>query len=82
MDSDFFDGLGFSGDPGKEMIGEKRPGHHGHSNSIDGLEAESALLGIDDVKKAISPDRLAELALIDPKRAKRFGLFSLFFFLR
>lgn len=79
VDSDFFDGLGFSADAGKEAVGEKRPGHHGHSNSIDGFEAESALLGIDGVKKAMGPDRLAELALIDPKRAKRFD--SFFFFL-
>lgn len=78
VDSDFFDGLGFSADAGKEAVGEKRPGHHGHSNSIDGFEAESALLGIDGVKKAMGPDRLAELALIDPKRAKRFGFFFFF----
>jgi hypothetical protein len=33
---------------------------------------------IDGVKKAMAPDRLAELSLIDPKRAKRFGLFFFF----
>lgn len=77
MDSDFFEGLGFGGDPGKEVVvGEKRPGRHGHSNSMDGFgtasfEVDSAVLGIDGVKKAMAPDRLAELALIDPKRAKR-----------
>ncbi|KAF3440935.1 hypothetical protein FNV43_RR19221 [Rhamnella rubrinervis] len=36
-----------------------------------GFEAELALLGIDGVKKSMGPDRVAELALIDPKRAKR-----------
>ncbi|CAN4099688.1 unnamed protein product [Withania somnifera] len=45
---------------------------HGHSNSMDGsfdtssLESESV-----SVKKAMAPDKLAELSLIDPKRAKR-----------
>jgi hypothetical protein len=34
---------------------------------------------IDGVKKAMAPDRLAELSLIDPKRAKRFDLFFFFF---
>ncbi|KAF3436953.1 hypothetical protein FNV43_RR19706 [Rhamnella rubrinervis] len=37
-----------------------------------GFEAESTLLGIDGVKKSMGPDRPAELALIDPKRVKRF----------
>ncbi|KAL4281010.1 hypothetical protein GQ457_03G029630 [Hibiscus cannabinus] len=83
FDSDFFDGLGLAepancggaGDEnfgGKGRAGEKRV-HHRHSNSMDGtasFEFES-LLAVDVVKKAIAPDRLAELALIDPKRAKR-----------
>ncbi|XP_062098993.1 transcription factor VIP1-like [Humulus lupulus] len=76
VDSDFFEGLGFGGDPSKEAVGEKRAGRHGHSNSMDGFgsasfESDSAALGDDGIKKAMAPDRLAELALIDPKRAKR-----------
>lgn len=80
VDSDFFDGLGFgSGETAaKEAVGEKRGGRHGHSNSVDGfctasfeVDSVGGLLGVDAVKKAMAPDRLAELALIDPKRAKR-----------
>ncbi|GMI83195.1 VIRE2-interacting protein 1, sulphate utilization efficiency 3 [Hibiscus trionum] len=83
FDSDFFDGLGWteptnSGGAGDEKFGGKggageKRAHHRHSNSMDGtasFEFES-LLAVDGVKKAIAPDRLAELALIDPKRAKR-----------
>ncbi|KAK8647218.1 hypothetical protein V6N13_120966 [Hibiscus sabdariffa] len=83
FDSDFFNGLGLTepansggaGDDkfgGKGGAGEKRA-HHRHSNSMDGtasFEIES-LGAVDGVKKATAPDRLAELALIDPKRAKR-----------
>ncbi|KAG4201296.1 hypothetical protein ERO13_A05G270000v2 [Gossypium hirsutum] len=83
VDSDFFDGLGLTGPAisggagdekfgGKGVAGEKRV-HHRNSNSMDGtasFEVES-LMAVDGVKKAIAPDRLAELALIDPKRAKR-----------
>lgn len=88
MDSDFFDGLGFgSGETAaKEAVGEKRGGRHGHSNSVDGfctasfeVDSVGGLLGVDAVKKAMAPDRLAELALIDPKRAKRFFIFFIFF---
>eukprot|EP00257_Ricinus_communis_P024037 XP_015584177.1 transcription factor VIP1 [Ricinus communis] len=85
VDSDFFDGLGLGGDEkfgGKAAgaagaaagAGEKRVHHHRHSLSMDGsstssFEVDSVM--IDGVKKAMPPDRLAELALIDPKRAKR-----------
>ncbi|KAA8537886.1 hypothetical protein F0562_027534 [Nyssa sinensis] len=83
VDADFFEGLAFtsSGDGGDaEGLGakpaaEKRLGHHRHSNSMDGstssFETESMLRMMDGAKKAMAPDRLAELALIDPKRAKR-----------
>ncbi|XWS21773.1 hypothetical protein CRYUN_Cryun30bG0083500 [Craigia yunnanensis] len=84
VDSDFFDGLGLTGPAisggagdekfgGKEGVGEKRV-HHRHSNSMDGSTTasfEESLMDVDGVKKAMAPDRLAELALIDPKRAKR-----------
>lgn len=84
VDADFFEGLGFSpaataaagesSDGGGKATQEKRVHHHRHSNSMDGsttsFEVES-LIGSDGAKKAMGPDRLAELALIDPKRAKR-----------
>lgn len=47
-----------------------RPRHR-HSNSVDG----SAYGEIMDAKKAMPPDKLAELWTLDPKRAKRFLLF-------
>ncbi|XP_021284567.1 transcription factor VIP1 [Herrania umbratica] len=85
VDSDFFDGLGLTGPAisggagdekfgGKGGVGEKRV-HHRHSNSMDGSTTASfeieSLMAVDGIKKAMAPDRLAELALIDPKRAKR-----------
>lgn len=82
MDSDFFEGLGIAGDGsdgevlgGRVGVGEKKMGRHRHSNSMDGsftssFEAESTVV-IDNSKKALAPDKLAELALMDPKRAKR-----------
>ncbi|XP_022158542.1 transcription factor VIP1-like [Momordica charantia] len=80
MDSDFFKNLDLGGDCGeidslgrKTPVSEQRPVRHRHSLSMDGssssFEADSTL--IDGVKKAMDPERLAELALIDPKRAKR-----------
>ncbi|KDP43884.1 hypothetical protein JCGZ_20894 [Jatropha curcas] len=52
---------------------------HQHSQSMDGsttIKPEMLMSGVDDVsaadsKKAMSAAKLAELALIDPKRAKR-----------
>uniref|UniRef100_A0A2P2KIQ6 Uncharacterized protein MANES_02G178100 n=2 Tax=Rhizophora mucronata TaxID=61149 RepID=A0A2P2KIQ6_RHIMU len=86
VDSNFFDGLSLSDDkPGGKAAatatapaGEKKSGgdgsRHRHSNSMDGSSSslfELHSLIADGVKKAMAPDRLAELALIDPKRAKR-----------
>ncbi|CAN0860798.1 Transcription factor VIP1 [Linum grandiflorum] len=73
VDSDFFQGFGLGfGDekPGGER---KRPNHR-HSNSMDGSSCSASFeadLMADGVKKSMAPDRLAELARIDPKRAKR-----------
>lgn len=52
-----------------DNVGEEssRP-HHRHSNSVDGSAGTSA--GI-EAKKAMAPEKLAELWTIDPKRAKR-----------
>ncbi|CAJ1933347.1 unnamed protein product [Sphenostylis stenocarpa] len=59
-------------------VGNERPRvRHQHSQSMDGsIQPEMLVFGTDDVsgvdaKKAMSADKLAELALIDPKRAKR-----------
>ncbi|XP_058191470.1 transcription factor VIP1 [Rhododendron vialii] len=78
--ADFFEGLEFgdSGKPPTPTGGQQQQQryHHRHSNSMDGstsFEAEesSEMMLMDGMKKAMGPDRLAELALLDPKRAKR-----------
>ncbi|KAG8088968.1 hypothetical protein GUJ93_ZPchr0011g28616 [Zizania palustris] len=68
LDAAFFDGLAFQGGgSGSGAAGHKRSGSmDGASSSFEG---ESALS--DYAKKAMPADRLAELALLDPKRAKR-----------
>ncbi|KAF8026468.1 hypothetical protein BT93_F3063 [Corymbia citriodora subsp. variegata] len=86
VDSDFFEGLSLTGagggGGGDERFGAKsasaaseRRGFHRHSNSMDGSSSASfdldSLIASEAAKKAMAPDRLAELALIDPKRAKR-----------
>ncbi|XP_062092339.1 bZIP transcription factor 18 [Humulus lupulus] len=55
-----------SGDGGGEEEKHARPRHR-HSNSVDG----SSSLDTIEAKKAMAPDKLAELWTIDPKRAKR-----------
>ena len=56
--------------------GEKssRPRHR-HSNSVDGSSLSRGDLFVDTIeaKKAMAPDKLAELWTLDPKRAKRCG---------
>ncbi|KAL0908333.1 hypothetical protein M5K25_022822 [Dendrobium thyrsiflorum] len=75
VDAAFFEGLGFQGAgvAGGTAV-EKKPQHR-HSSSMDGatssFEVESPPSQSDYAKKAIAADKLAELALIDPKRAKR-----------
>ncbi|KAF7824340.1 putative transcription factor PosF21 [Senna tora] len=65
---------------GNVAIGNERPRvRHQHSQSMDGsttIKPEMLVSGSDDIsaadsKKAMSAAKLAELALIDPKRAKR-----------
>lgn len=77
VDSDFFDGLGLTLTASDEKLGgkhptaEKRPFHR-HSNSVDGSTSTASFeVESDGVKKAMGAEKLAELALIDPKRAKR-----------
>lgn len=89
VDADFFDGLGiadgggggeaygFGGNPAA-VAGQRRY-HHKHSNSMDGstatsFDSEMAMM-MDNAKKSLGPDKLAELSLIDPKRAKRLGFY-------
>ncbi|PIA41078.1 hypothetical protein AQUCO_02300109v1 [Aquilegia coerulea] len=78
--SEFFDGIGFQpsagvgggGDSekfGGKMIPERKT--HRHSFSMDGMSSSFEADSVESAKKAMAPDRLAELALIDPKRAKR-----------
>ncbi|KAJ4903371.1 putative transcription factor PosF21 [Raphanus sativus] len=55
-------------------FGERPRVRHQHSHSMDGSLSISEMLmsgNEDDAKKSISAAKLAELALIDPKRAKR-----------
>ncbi|MQL98035.1 hypothetical protein Taro_030730 [Colocasia esculenta] len=79
VDAAFFEELGFSAGPvsgagGAHDGGKSMRAHHARSNSLDGsmspFEAESTPQ-MDYAKKAMPPDKLAELSLIDPKRAKR-----------
>ncbi|KAJ8543552.1 hypothetical protein K7X08_006075 [Anisodus acutangulus] len=71
------DGLDFGGALAateKKMMGSGGGGgpRHRHSNSMDGsFDTSSFESDSLSVKKAMAPDRLAELSLIDPKRAKR-----------
>lgn len=66
---------------GPDASGQSAPKHnngaqverprHRHSNSVDG----ASMLESIEAKKAIAPDKLAELWSVDPKRAKRFVAF-------
>lgn len=60
---------------GGEGEGEKnvRPRHR-YSNSVDGSSFLESIVA----KKAMAPDKLAELWTVDPKRAKRYQKFELF----
>ena len=59
----------FAGEEGGSSCSRPR---HRHSLSVDG--GSSSLESI-EAKKAMAPDKLAELWVVDPKRAKRFPLF-------
>ncbi|XP_052190651.1 transcription factor VIP1-like [Diospyros lotus] len=77
VDSNFFDWLDFTlaDDPTKcPAAGQQH--YHKHIKSTPGstssFKAESSSVKMMDVaKRVVGPDELAELALIDPKRAKR-----------
>ncbi|KAJ8478527.1 hypothetical protein OPV22_022254 [Ensete ventricosum] len=79
VDTALFEGMGFqAGDGGGGARGggaQERRGHHRRSGSMDGsispFEEESAPPLSDYAKKAMTADKLAELSLLDPRRAKR-----------
>lgn len=83
VDTALFEGLGFqAGGSYDYERAQERKGHHRRSGSVDGsissFEGDSASLLSDYAKKAMPADKLAELALLDPRRAKRHHLFLLF----
>ncbi|CDY48943.1 BnaA08g04710D [Brassica napus] len=76
-DSDFFDDVTATEDKqfARATSSGERKGHHHHrSNSMDGATTILAAVNCKDGGKknmGMASDRLAELALLDPKRAKR-----------
>ncbi|KAK1311290.1 Transcription factor VIP1 [Acorus calamus] len=72
MDTAFFEGLDLGGGGGGLTTGGERRFRHRRTSSMDGSSSsELENSGADFAKKAMTKDKLAELALIDPKRAKR-----------
>lgn len=69
-DADLFDGIPFGGERRVHRRTSSMDGGGSCSSSIDGGDGDGFVI-IDGVKKAMPPEKLAELALIDPKRAKR-----------
>ncbi|XP_054819236.1 transcription factor RF2b-like [Prosopis cineraria] len=63
-------GVGISNHNEREKSPSARPRHR-HSSSVDGSTSTSMFGEIMEAKKAMPPDKLAELWTIDPKRAKR-----------
>lgn len=68
-------GEGNGGGGGGEKSGSGNRARHRHSSSVDGSSTTTSSTGvfgeIMEAKKAMPPDKLAELWSIDPKRAKR-----------
>ncbi|KAI4307544.1 hypothetical protein L6164_030720 [Bauhinia variegata] len=62
--------IGTSNHNEREKSPIARPRHR-HSNSVDGSTSTSMFGEVMEAKKAMPPDKLAELWTIDPKRAKR-----------
>lgn len=89
VDAAFFEGLAFQAAPasvpggGGDGVQDQR-GLHRRCGSMDGatspFEGQLASSTSDYAKKAMAADKLAELALIDPKRAKRLDFFLYFRF--
>lgn len=82
MDS-FMGKLNFDESPKLPPSPGARPGEFSPSNSIDGnsntfsLEFGNGEFSGAELKKIMANDKLAEIALIDPKRAKRYSIFYL-----
>jgi transcription factor VIP1 len=81
LDAAFFDSLSLQPQGGGGGAGSGGVAGHKRSGSMDSssspFEGESALSGVlpDYAKKAVPAERLAELALLDPKRAQMSGEF-------
>ncbi|CAA0810008.1 Transcription factor VIP1 [Striga hermonthica] len=73
VDADFFDGLGLDGGPPPVAVAAAASSgpRHKRSSSMDENSSGNSYEAESSAKKAMAADRLAELALIDPKRAKR-----------
>nr|XP_043635831.1 transcription factor VIP1-like [Erigeron canadensis] len=70
--SDFFDEFSPVESDKDGFRAHKRGGSVDETTSFDGTGiGDSVLMMVDNSKKALGPDKLAELSLIDPKRAKR-----------
>ncbi|XP_027938632.1 transcription factor RF2b-like isoform X2 [Vigna unguiculata] len=61
-------GAGNGADPTGELEKSPAMARHRHSNSVDGSSSFGEIM---EAKKAMPPDKLAELWTVDPKRAKR-----------
>ncbi|CAN6362341.1 unnamed protein product [Urochloa humidicola] len=71
LDAAFFDGLSLQGQGGG-VAGHKRSGSmDGATSPFEGESAPPGGVIPDYAKKAVPAEKLAELALLDPKRAKR-----------
>ncbi|RDX95826.1 Transcription factor VIP1, partial [Mucuna pruriens] len=79
-DFDFYDDLKFVDDDidkvAKRSDNERKMGHQWHNNLMDGsstmpFEENSKMVMMDGLEKAMVIDKLVELYLLDPKRAKR-----------
>lgn len=68
VDANFFEGLSIGGGGDDEKGGDGSVRTHRHSNSMDGGSFSSFE---NNANKGLAADKLAELSLIDPKRAKR-----------
>jgi hypothetical protein len=78
-------GGGSGGNNNNSMPSEHRRARHQHSSSMDGSTSfKHDLLSSDfeggDTKKIMATAKLADIALIDPKRAKRCEIFILYIF--
>lgn len=74
-----FDNAGGGEEDGEKSGGGVSRPRHRHSNSVDS-SSFSFNDGSIEAKKAMPPDKLAELWNLDPKRAKRYSLSLQYYF--